>query len=208
MKTKNPGISRTLKRRRSLFVSELILILLTVLGIGRDTTMLKISAVCLILHTIFLIYLLIKDSRNKRAPSDNPLLSGMTMDFVSSLKKPVVIVGKDCVITWYNDEFIKACNAKSALYGKNISEEISHTLHAARLFRENAANFELILEDVVYEVSCNVVTSAGKQYCILMFDDISELTDTKNLLDSKNTLVAFIVIDNFSEAMQFMQDKS
>lgn len=208
MKKKNSGISRILHRRRALFFSELLLAVMTLLSMGKDGRMLKIASVCLLLHTAFLVYLLIRDSRNRNAPSDNPLLSGMTLDFVSAMNKPVVIVSKEGIITWYNDAFIEASGAKSALYGKNISEEISHTLNAARLFRDNMPNFEMTLEDVQYEVSCRIITYAGKQYCILMWDDISELNYTKTLLDSKNTLVAFIVIDNFAESMQFMQDKS
>lgn len=208
MKKKNSGISRILHKRKALLFSELLLIILTIAEAGKGNDMFKASAVCLVIHTAFLAYLLIKNARNRKAPSDNPLLSGMTLDFVSGLGKPVVIIDKECIISWYNDAFIEACGAKSTLYGKNITEEISHTLNAARLFRENTSTFEMTLGDVPYEITCRVVTSGGKQYCILMWDNISELVDSKALLDSKNTLVAFIVIDNFSEAMQFMQDKS
>lgn len=208
MKKKNFGISRIFHRRKALLISELLLIIITGASAGKENDIFRISVACLVIHTILLAYLLIKNARNKKAPSDNPLLSGMTLDFVSKIDKPVVIVDKECTVSWYNDAFIEAIGAKSTLYSKNLSEEVSHTLNAARLFREISSAFEMTLEDVQYEVSCRVVTSGGKQYCILMWDNISELVRTKALLDSKNTLIAFIVIDNFSEAMQFMQDKS
>ncbi len=208
MKKKNSGISRILHRRKALLLSELLLIIITIASTGKENDIFRVSGACLVVHTILLAYLLIKNARNRKAPSDNPLLSGMTLDFVSKINKPVVIVDKECTISWYNDAFIEASGAKSTLYSKNLAEEVSHTLNAARLFRENTVTFEMALEDVQYEVSGRVVTSGGKQYCILMWDNISELVSTKALLDSKNTLVAFIVIDNFSEAMQFMQDKS
>ena len=208
MKKKTSGIQTILHRRKALIFSEIILIILTIMGLGQKGSMFHICLSALIVHTIFLVCLMLKDSKNLKCPSDNPLLSGMTLDFVTSVRKPVVIIDKDCTISWYNDAFIEASNAKTALYGKNISEEISHALNAARLFRDKFSSLEVDLENVRYEVNCHVVTSAGKDYCILLWDDISELTHTKSLLDSKNTLVAFIVIDNFSEAMQFIQDKS
>ena len=208
MKKKGFGILRILNSRKALFSAEIILIILTILGLGQQGSMAKFCGVALLLYSVFMIYILVKDAKDLRAPSANPLLSGMTLDFVTTLEKPVVIIDKSCIITWYNDAFIGASGKKSTLYGKSITEEISHSLNAARLFRDEFSSLELSIENVQYNISCRVVSSAGKDYCILMLDDISELTYTKSLLDSKNTLIAFIAIDNFSEAMQFMQDKS
>lgn len=208
MKKKSSGIARILKKRRALFVAETILFLLTIIGLGQEGSMFGFCFVSLILHTLLLVYLILKDAKDLKCPSDNPLLSGMTLDFVKKLDKPVMIVNKAGVISWYNDTFIEASGAKTALYGKNITDEISHTLNSARLFRDEYSSLEVTLENVQYNVSCRVISSSGEDFCVLLWDDISELTYVKSQLDSKNTLIAFVVIDNFSEAMQFVQDKS
>ena len=196
-----------LKRRRASIFAEVLLLILTLSSLSGDGKAFPVCLAVLAIHSIFLLYILIKDNKKAACP-ENPMLSGMTRDFLTSVHKPVVIINKSNIISWYNQAFLEASGAKSTLYGKNISEEIHHTLNAARLFREKESSFEFSLGDVQYEISCRVTAAAGEEYCILMWDNISELNHTKGLLDSKSTLVAFIVIDNFAESMQFMQDKS
>lgn len=207
-KKKNINFLSILKRRRTLFFSEALLLLVTFLSLGKGKGTVSLCVLSLLINTLFILYILLRDSSSLKCPSDNPLLSGMTLSFVTELQKPVVIINKECIISWYNNAFIEASGAKSALYGKSIYDEISHSLNAARLFRERFSSLEVTMENVQYEVSCRVVSSAGNEYCILLWDDISQLNYTKSLLDSKNALIAFIVIDNFSEAMQFVRDKS
>ena len=208
MKNKRPGILFSLKKRRALLLSEMLLFILTLVSIGNKGRMLPVCLSFFVLYSAYLVYVLVKDAKSLKCPVANTFLSGMILDYISGIEKPVLIVNKTGTVSWYNEAFIKASGAESAVYGKNAAEEINHSLHAARLFREPISSLELTLSDKAYTVSCNVVSSAGKEYCILLFDDVSELQHTKALLDSKNVLVAFIIIDNFSEALQFVQDKS
>lgn len=207
MKKHSNKILRVLGNRKESVFAEILLLVLTLLTLGNNGNMFPLCMAFLAIHSLFLVYILVKDFSSLKSP-DNPLLSSMTKDFVTSVQKPVVIVNKSGIISWYNDAFIEASGAKSALYGKNIAEEISSSLSGARLFREKSTYLDISMENVQYAVSSHVTSSAGEDFCILLWDDISELSYTKSLLDSRSTLVAFIVIDNFSEAMQFMQDKS
>ncbi len=207
MKNKGFSFINEIQRRRSLIFAELLLLALFVLSLSADRRTFIVCAGAFAIYTMYLIYVFISDARSLKCP-ENPMLSGMTLDLVKKLEKPVVIVDKECTISWYNDAFIEASEAKSALYGKDIREQISSSLNAARLFREAHSSLELTLENVQYQISCQVTSAAGKEFCILVWDDISELVYTKQMLDGKDTLAAFIVIDNFSEAMQFVQDKS
>ena len=208
MKKQSNRLLRSLKKRRSVIFAEILMLLVVLVCISSAKSVLPASFSAFAAHSIYLVYVLIKDSKSLKCPEASSLLSGITLDFVTALSKPVVIVDKSGIVSWYNEAFIEACGAKSAIYGKSLSEEVSHTLNAARLFRDNQTSFEMTLENVQYEVSSKVITSSGKEYCILLWDNISELTYTKELLDKKNVLVAFIFIDNFSEAMQYVQDKS
>ena len=207
MKNKRPGIFHSLKRRRALFFPEILFILLTVASIG-DKKMFAACLSFLLIFSIYLIYIVAKDAKSLKCPVANTFLSSMILDYISDVKKPILIVDKFGTVTWYNDAFIKCCNIQSAIYGRNVSEEINHALNPARLFRDPVSGLELTVNDINFQISCNVVSSSGKDFCIMLWDDISELQETKALLDSKNVLVAFIIIDNFSEAMQFVQDKS
>ena len=209
MAKKQFQLLKGIKKRRTALYAELLLILLTAQSFLYNNKAITITAsACLVLYSVLFILTLVHDSKNFKLSTDNPLLSTITRDFVTSIKKPVVIIDKSCTISWYNHEFLEAVDAKGALYGKNISEEVSPNLNAARLFRDENTSFELTLGYATYVAHCHTVSLMGKSYCIMMWNDITELARTKELLDTKNVLVAFIVIDNFSEAMQFVQDKS
>ena len=208
MKNKSPGILFSLKRRKAMLFPEILLLILTAISIGTKSKLLPVCIVFLAIYSIHFIYVLVKDAKSLKCPVANTFLSGMILDYISSIDKPVLIVNKANIVSWYNDAFIHASGVTSALYGKNAAEEINHTLNAARLFREPSSSLDITLGETSFFVSCHVVSSGGNDYCILLWDDITELQNTKELLDSKNVLVAFIIIDNFSEAMQFVQDKS
>lgn len=60
---------------------------------------------------------------------------------------------------------------------------------------------------VNYNVSCYKTQSVGKGHCIAVWEDTTELCTLKKELEMKSVMVAFVVIDNFSEAVQFIQDK-
>jgi putative flippase GtrA len=71
------------------------------------------------------------DSKSLKCPSTNPLLSGMTLDFVTNIKKPVVIINKQNIVSWYNDAFIKALSALG-FEASNYTVDISSSLRAFR----------------------------------------------------------------------------
>ncbi len=196
------------KRRTAMYAEAILAVTLIASLIYGDKIIIAINVAAFTAYTVMLAVTIFRDMKSAKLSSENPLLSSITRDFVTTIDKPVVIVDKECKISWYNKAFINICPQSGALYGKNITDEISHNFNAARLFRDEKTSFSMDYMDRSYEIDCCSVVSGTKHYCIIMWTDNSELVETKALLDSKNTLVAFAVIDNFSEAMQFVQDKS
>lgn len=197
-----------IKKRRIALYAALVLFLSAVASAFIDKKALAVNGTAFTVYAVIFIYTVFREANSSRLKSDSPMLSAMTLDFVTGVPKPVVIVDKNCCIIWYNHRFLELTGAKGTLYGKNISEEISHNLNPARLFREEISEFEIMLNDRQYVINCSNIMSSRKSYCVMMWNDSTELYKTKLLLDSKDALCAFIVIDNFSEAMQFVQDKS
>lgn len=138
---------------------------------------------------------------------DGPMLSGLTLGFVTSFASPVVIVGETGEIVWYNKAFLAMAGERTTLYGKKLSEHFSPSLGAARLFRDAGEPIQVSWRGVNYNVSCYKTQSVGKGHCIAVWEDTTELCTLKKELEMKSVMVAFVVIDNFSEAVQFIQDK-
>lgn len=138
---------------------------------------------------------------------ESPLLSGMTINFVTSFKNPIAIVGGSGEIVWYNKAFLAISDEKETFYGKKLSEKFGSSLSPARMFRDNAEPVQINTENKEYEVNFYKTSSAGKGHCITVWNDVTPLAVAKREVEMKSLMVAFVVIDNFSEAVQFIQDK-
>lgn len=56
-------------------------------------------------------------------------------------------------------------------------------------------------------MSCYKTQVSGKTHCFTIWEDTTDLTLARKELEMKSVMVAFVVIDNFAEAIQFIQDK-
>ncbi|MBO4343730.1 MAG: DHH family phosphoesterase [Clostridia bacterium] len=138
---------------------------------------------------------------------ESPLLSGMTINFVTSFKNPIAIVNDSGEIVWYNKAFLAISGEKETFYGKKLSEKFGSSLSPARMFRDNAEAVQINAENKEYEVNFYKTSSVGKGHCITVWNDVTPLAAAKKESEMKSLMVAFVVIDNFSEAVQFIQDK-
>lgn len=167
-----------------------------------------VGGVLTLLYLIINIFVVIDELKKSGMTKDSPILSGLTLGFVNSLTSPVAIINELGEIIWYNKAFLSAAaDGKGTLYGKKLSDHISSSLNVARLFRENADPVPVTLKGVDYEVSAYRTSTVGKGHCITFWEDKTDLNRAKNELEMQSLTVAFIVIDNFSEAVQFVQDK-
>lgn len=139
----------------------------------------------------------------------SPMLYGFTLDFITSYKSPVAIINESGQIIWYNKAFVNAAGeSKGTLYGKKLSEHFSSTLNAARFFRDNPAPVPFSYRGVEYEISSHRTgTIPGKRHSITVWEDKTDLYKAQKEIEMQSLMVAFVVIDNFSEAVQFVQDK-
>ncbi len=194
--------------KKSVIFALCMLLPFAVTGIVKGN-LLFAASVCLgVLYVAAVTVYLGYDRKKTKLSSESPMLSGLALDYVMQSTLPVVIINKSGDIAWYNRAFAAAADIKGTLYGKSLAEKINHTLTPSRLFREDALPVFVALSGVQYEVSTTLAASSGKQYCITVWQDKTDLLKAKHELSEKNALVAFLVIDNFSEAMQFVQDKT
>ncbi len=203
------ALLNSLTKRKTVFSCILILLLFTIASaIRKDAVLFSLSFIATTAFTIVIFLMLWQEYRKLSVGADTPMLSGLIFDFVTSSDLPVVIINIRGEIAWYNKAFIEISGAKNTLYGKNISEKINHALVPARLFREDALPVLVPLGGLSYEVTGHPVSASGQSYCITLWENKSDIIRLKNELTDRNLIVAFLVIDNFSEAMQFVQDKS
>ena len=194
--------------RKAVFSAVILLYAFAALCMLRDKVLGAAAFAAATVYLVIMLIILWYDRKKMTFASESPMLSGLTLDFVMSMSLPVVIINNYGEIAWYNKAFINSSGTKGTLYGKNIAEKIHHSLVPARLFRTDALPIFVPMNGIQYEVSCYKASSSGKSYCITLWENKSDMLRIKKELEEKNVIVAFLVIDNFSEAMQFVQDKS
>lgn len=194
--------------KKSIVIGLLVLVLFTLACGARDQKILVSVGIFLTLAFAFAnAIILFYDLKKIGMTKDSPLLSGLTLGFVTALESPVAIVNDACEIVWYNKAFLTAAGDNNTLYGKKLSEQFSPSLNAARLFRQNTGPVAVSVRGVDYDVTCYKTASVGKGHCITVWTDKTQINKVKKELEMQSLMVAFIVIDNFSEAVQFVQDK-
>ncbi len=199
--------SKLIKKKTTLAAAILLFVLSFAVAL-RDKTSALFVLTAAILYTAVVLFRIFRDIKRMTLTDESPMLSGLTLDFVVSLPLPVVIVNSYGEISWYNKAFLTTSGTKGTLYGKNISEKVSSVLSPAKLFRDDIAPIHVPMNGIDYEVTCCKVSSAGKNYCITLWENKTNEIYLKKELELRNVIVAFLVIDNFSEAVQFVQDKS
>ena len=193
---------------KNLFAGFFLLVLYTLACGARGETVLTAAGVVFTaLYMLIHLFLVWREIKKSGMTKDSPLLSGLTLNFVTALAAPVAIVNDAGEIVWYNKAFLAAAGERGTLYGKKLSESFSPSLGAARLFRDVAEPIPVSIRGIDYDVSCYKTSSVGKGHCITVWEDKTEITKVKKELEMKSVMVAFVVIDNFSEAVQFVQDK-
>jgi len=132
-----------------------------------------------------------------------PALSNVTLDLLIHLYLPVLICDFDGKIIWQNRAFSEITKGQD-YYGKSINQLIAPSLEAL-MSDANPKGIECKAFDRCFFVKGYNITSPTKKYCITVWRDETELVSTKEKLLDKEVLVAFIVIDNMDEIMQFTQ---
>jgi len=147
-----------------------------------------------------------------KIPSGNvddmsPLLSNITLDLMVKFYMPSLICDENDKIVWYNRALINKLNLHESMYGKNIKTVCG--LSSAEISETNAeTGIQTVLNDRFFNIKGYMLSSQQKKFFITVWNDSTDLTNAYKRLRDEDALIAYIVIDNLDELLQFLQDKS
>ncbi len=198
----------TIFKRRSVVAAIIIMILVSASGFAHNKKqgLISLLAVFVYLTVVFLIQTLGKKSAV--FSSEDPLLPSLSLEYLSLSDEPVVIVGEKGNIVWHNHAFTNAGNTGLVSFGKNISDVAGQSLNILRLTNvSDKSEFPMDYVGKEYYINTIKVQDSGKTYFITRWKDATEKNKLLDEIEKGKVDVCFIVIDNFSESMQFAQDK-
>ncbi len=135
-----------------------------------------------------------------------PMLGNITLDLIVKLWLPVIICDEAGKIIWYNKAFAALTTAKESLYGRTF-EQFSDLPVSVVMADERTEGVDIAAFDGFYRVKGYKMSSGSKNYNLTVWSDRTELNRVYKKLSDAEALIAYIMIDNFDELMQFVSDK-
>lgn len=173
------------------------------------TLALVLSAIYLIaLFAVFFVWNLIyRRIRQKRGVEIEPLIGNMTLDILPRLYMPVIISDETGKIIWFNKAFCIASGSKNGYYGKNIDQICMNSLDDFLSADSADDGVDTVAFNTFYRVKAYPVQTSNKQYCITVWNNVTELNNAYRELKDENAVIAYIMIDNLDELLQHIQEK-
>lgn len=139
-------------------------------------------------------------------------IDSATKDTLLNFPMPLVLVELDGTIIWYNPSFREIFEGEDLLE-RTISNFVEE-LHPDNLVNElSKITREIIINERHYNVLGNFVKTDGKadvgNYILMLYlIDNTELSQTKKRYKDEKVAIGLIIIDNYDDLMQSMEDSS
>lgn len=199
---------KNMMRNKSILCALAIFCIYAVICGAKNKLLLFFGLAFIVIYIAAMYFILKSDSRSEGVLTESSKISGITLDFVMSFNSPAIAVNDSGIIIWYNKAFIAVSQYNKSMYGRNIADVVSNTFTSQRIEQMKAgAVITLDYNNVTYDVSGYKLNSHGKSYCMTVWNDKTELLNTKRELEESNLIVCFVMIDNISEVMPYIQEK-
>ena len=138
----------------------------------------------------------------------SPVLGNIMLDAVMRQSSPSFICDEaEERIIWYNKALSTACDSMVQLYGRRAGDFMSTDV--ASVLAENATDGSAVLiGERSYRATASRFRAKDKSFCLVTLTDV---TDTERLymqLAESEAVVAYILVDNLEELLQYEQEKS
>lgn len=143
------------------------------------------------------------EKKCKISGPSGPVLGSIMYDMVNSSGEPALICDESKKIIWFNRYAQSASGITSSLLGKSLSLIMQHPLPDDS---DRKKDIITTLSERTYRVEVTRINSSGKTYSLLIFRDITELSQLKKFIQDDEKVVAYIIVDNLEELLQFEQE--
>ena len=137
----------------------------------------------------------------------------ISLDFIQKLYLPVLICDEKGKIVWYNTALSSKFKTRGVLYGKYIDNICNATIERIIKSDDDGAEVSFISASEIADDDTEVfvakgyrVVSKSKAFYITIFENITEIKKLYAKLNDEETLIAYAMIDNLDELMQYVQE--
>ena len=144
------------------------------------------------------------EDRKKYKKKTGPMLTGVMYDKINSMGEPALICDGSCKILWANTFLHTRCD--KAIIGASVSTLFPYQIRdndEGKRIKEVAVEYC----GKKYDVEDTVIKDRDKSYYLLTLRDTTELLDLKQKMQNEEKVVAYVIVDNLEELLQFEQER-
>ena len=137
----------------------------------------------------------------------------LSLDFIQRLHMPVLICDEKGKIVWYNPALSSNFKSRNVLYGKYIDGICNATIEQIVQSGDDGVEVSFLSASEILDEEVDVflskgyrTVSRGKIYYVTIFENITEIKKLNTRLNNEETLIAYAMIDNLDELMQYVQE--
>lgn len=138
--------------------------------------------------------------------SSEAALSSLTVNVLMQLPHPVLMVGEDDSVIWYNKSFADIKELSSVKYGQSIKGVFGGAL-CYTVLKNNQDEIVLEADGKSYSLYATEVSTHGQHYLLTLWNDRTALRDVQHLLKMRNVVVGYAAIDNAAEVASYLQEQ-
>ncbi len=139
---------------------------------------------------------------------------GISAQFIQKLSKPVLICDEKGKIVWYNTFLREVCKDTRSIYGKYVESicdcPVEHIVKGdselgveVRFFNSENSGFFV---PKIYNAFGYTIKQDKKNFNMIVFTDITKLKTLEKRLHDEETMIAYAMIDNMEELLQYIQE--
>ena len=144
--------------------------------------------------------------KNTKVDEDiTPALGNVMLEVITKIHFPVTLCDETGKLVWYNKSFLHLANRDGSLYGLNLDIFCSASLDKI-IANDSDDGMSIIVSDRFMKAKAYRIKTSEKAYWITVFSDNTKYVELKKQMKREYGVVAYAVIDNLEELMQYIKE--
>lgn len=195
-----------IKENTDACIASAIMLLFSLLCAGVSEYLLSaILFIATVMYGGYVYYRFNIKYRNVPVDSGNAM-SSLTVDVLTKLNFPIIMVAPDDTVAWYNKAFAENKDFFGTVKYGQSSKELCDGAFAHAVLKKAKEKYDIKTGNKVFTVYPVEVSTMGSNYCLAMFSDASEKAELEKLLSNRNLVVGYAAVDNAAEVSSYLQD--
>lgn len=154
-------------------------------------------------------FLLIMAKRKKKQGDEDedlsPALGAVMLDLITKIHFPVALLDENGKFIWYNKNFVHLSGREGSIYGLNLDVFCSASLDNI-IADDSEDGLSVVISGRFMKAKAYRIKTTENVYYMVVFTDNTKYVELKMQMKREYGVVAYAVIDNLEELMQYVKE--